>query len=117
MEFLNPERTLATYEAHSGEQCFLAWRIDTISPEQPGFSSAITCKEIAEAVFVAGEDAALTELLVANRSGWASMASLLAANGVAFRLPGGIGATPVHLPDADVTADHPSTAGALRRVA
>lgn len=117
MEFLNPERTLATYEAHGGEHCFLAWGIDTITPEQPGFSSAITDKQITEAVFVAAEDAALAELLVVSRSGWESLANLLDANGVAFRLPRGLGATPVDVPVALPTGGRSSTLVALRRVA
>ena len=117
MEFLNPERTLATYEAHGGEHCFLAWRIDTIIPEQPGFSSAITDKHITEAVFVAAEDAVLAEFLIANRSGWVSLTCLLESHGVAFRLPAGTGATAVDLPEAAPSVNPSSSVAALRRVA
>lgn len=116
MEFLNPERTLATYEAHGGEHCFLRWAIETITPEQPGFSSATTDKHITETVFVAAEDAVLAGLLIGSRGGWANLADLLAANGIAFRFP----ASPARTTQ-PVRVAHPTPAGAaaafLRRVA
>lgn len=117
MEFLNPERTLATYEAHGGEHCFLHCAIETITLEQPGFSSATTDKHITEAVFVAADDAALVGLLIGSRGGSANLADLLEANGIAFRFPASTPTTTQPLSEARRTpvAEAPSTL--LRRVA
>jgi hypothetical protein len=89
MRYLNPTRTRATYESDGGDHAFVHWAIETVQPEVPGFSSAITTRHIDEAVFVAAEDAPWVELFLSGVPDDVSTTELLTTSGIAFRNPTG----------------------------
>ncbi len=89
MRYLNAARTLATYESCGGDQAFMGCCIDPVVEEILGFSSAITSKNLEEAVFVAAEDAPTVEWLLADLERTVTITRVLEAHGIAYRYPTG----------------------------
>ncbi len=95
MDFLNSNRTIASYETYGGEHGFVRYGRETIRAELEGFSSAVTETFISEAVFVAAENASLVRFVLSTRFEGGTIAALLVDCGIPFRYPAGSRPAPV----------------------
>lgn len=89
MDFLNNDHTLAAYETYGGEHGIVGYEFDTVSDGEPGFSSAIRERYVAEAVFVSAGDIDTVRFLLATRGVLGTISNTLELHGIAFRLPTG----------------------------
>jgi len=87
MRYLNVAKTLFTYQSRGGEVALGRCEIRTVTPEILGFASAITSREIVEAVFVPSEWADLATWMIETGAEGSGIAALLAVHLIPYRYP------------------------------
>ena len=107
MQYLNPARTVFTYQGRGGDVAFGRCEIRPLTPEIGGFCARSAERVIVEAVFVPCDHAELASWLIETGVEQVVITTVLDAHGIPYRYPSNTASAAVtSLPERD--ADRPT---------